>query len=211
MLVYVRKSARSSAHVYQGEAARDYWSSLTEQFGSCIERFIAIMKNASSFHGDIGLLSPANIFQLIGMATLSGKLILRNGSDAACFVFCDGKLNYGFLNRDRRKLGQTLLESRLITAEQLEVCLTLQKASVPWKKLGKIAVENGYLDRSQIRKLFYSQIKVALFEAISWQEGTFSFVDCSPFTRDDIILEENVDTLVFNGLIYLDENCSKAA
>jgi hypothetical protein len=169
------------------------------------------MKNAHSFHGDIGLLSPANIFQLIGLAALSGKLILRNGSDAACFVFCDGKLNYGFLTRDRRKLGQTLLESKLITAEQLQICLALQKASAPWKKLGKIAVENGYLGKSQISDLFYRQIKVALFEAISWQEGTFSFVDCSPFSRDDIILEENVDTLVFNGLIYLDENCSKAS
>jgi hypothetical protein len=169
------------------------------------------MKNARSFHGDLALLSPANIFQLIGLATLSGKLILRNGSDAACFVFCDGKLSYGFLNRDRRKLGQTLLASKLITAEQLQVCLALQKASAPWKKLGKIAVENGYLDRSQISDLFYRQIKVALFEAISWQEGTFSFVDCAPFSSDDIILEENVDTLVFNGLVYLDENCSKAS
>ncbi len=163
------------------------------------------MKKPHSFHGDIGLLAVPNLFQLIGLSALSGKLILRREQDAAYFIFAGGKLNYGFLTRDRQKLGQTLLASRLITIEQLKICLASQKASAPWKKLGAIAVENGYIERSQINKIFFRQVKDALFEALTWQDGTFSFIDSSPFNKEDIVLEENIETLVFSGLIHLDE------
>ena len=91
------------------------------------------MKKPPSFHGDISLLAVPNLFQLIGQSALSGKLILRREQDAAYFIFAGGKLNYGFLTRDRQKLGQTLLESRLITIEQLKICLASQKASAPYK------------------------------------------------------------------------------
>ena len=163
------------------------------------------MKKPRSFHGDISLLSLVNLFQLIGLGTLSGKLVLRCDPDAAYFIFSDGKVNYGFLTRDRRKLGQTLLDSQLLTTEQLENCLACQKATAPWKKLGLITVENGYLNIAQISNLFDHQIKEAFFTALSWPEGTFSFVDTTPFTKGDIVLEENIDSLVFNGLIHLDE------
>jgi len=163
------------------------------------------MRKPRSFHGDIGLLSVANLFQLIGLSALSGKLVLRYDPDAAYFIFSDGKVNYGFLTRDRRKLGQTLIDSQLLTAEQLDTCLASQQVTAPWKKLGLIAVEHGYLNKAQISDLFYNQIKEAFFTALSWPEGTFSFVDSTPFTKGDIVLEENIDTLVFNGLIQLDE------
>ena len=167
------------------------------------------MQNKRSFQGDIGLLSPVNLFQLIGLASLSGQLVIRSRHDTVYFIFTKGKLNYGFSKESRKKIGQILLESELLTVEELDICLADQKASVRWKKLGSIAVENGYLQLSEITDLFYSQIKDILFETLTWTQGSFTFVDSSPLTEGDIVLEESIDSLILQCLLLFDETASE--
>jgi hypothetical protein len=164
-----------------------------------------IMVKARSFHGDLSLLSAVNLFQLIGFASLTGHLVVRYTENTTHFIFTAGKLNFGFSKKRRQKIGQALLDSQLITSDQLEICLTDQKTSQKWNKLGAIVVKNGFLRRSQVSDFFYQQSRDALFETITWREGRFTFVDNSPFTDEDIVLEENIESLIFKGLIFLDE------
>jgi hypothetical protein len=152
------------------------------------------------------LLSPVNLFQMIGLAMLSGQLVMRSSSDAVYFVFRKGKLNYGFSLESRKKIGQILLDSGLITLDELDRCLADQKARARWKKLGTIAVEKGYLQLEDVVGLFFSQIKDLLLETLAWTTGSFTFYDSSPLDDDDIVLEENVDSLIFHCLVLLDEN-----
>jgi hypothetical protein len=105
----------------------------------------------------------------------------------------------------RKKFGQILLDSQLITADQLEVCLADQKRLDKWKKLGSIVVENGFLKHSQLTDLFHLQIKDVLFETLTWKEGTFTFVDTSPLMSGDIVLEANIDSLILQGLLLFDD------
>jgi hypothetical protein len=67
-------------------------------------------------------------------------------------------------------------------------------------------VEVGYLQKSQLIDLLSRQIKDALFETLTWTEGNFTFVDTSPLTADDIVLDENIDSLLLKGLCFLDNN-----
>jgi len=166
------------------------------------------MVRKRSFQGDLSLLSPANLFQMIGLASLSGWLVVRNAKNTTHFVCTKGKLNYGFSRKGRKKIGQIILDAQLITIDQLNVCLANQKTSEKWKKLGSIVVENGYLKQSEITDLFYIQIKDALFETLTWKEGSFTFIDTSPLTDEDIVLEENIDSLILQGLVFFDESHS---
>ncbi len=160
--------------------------------------------NYRSFQGDLNLLSATNLFQLIGLASLSGQLTILGSNNATHFVFTMGKLNYGFSREGHKRIGQILVESNLITTHQLEICLFKQKTSGKRQKLGSIAVENGFLLQSTLLDLFYEQTEGAFFQALAWTEGRFNFIDTSPLSNKDIVLEENINALVLKGLISLD-------
>jgi hypothetical protein len=160
--------------------------------------------NYRSFQGDLNLLSATNLFQLIGLASLSGQLTILGSNNATHFIFSKGKLNYGFSREGHKRIGQILVELNLITTHQLEICLSKQKASGIRQKLGSIAVENGFLLQSTLLDLFYEQTEDAFFQALAWTEGRFNFVDTSTLSDKDIVLEENINALVLKGLITLD-------
>jgi len=162
------------------------------------------MVNTRSFHGDLSLLSAVNLFQLIGLASLSGHMKMSCARNSIHFIFSDGKLSYASSRVGHKKIGQFLLESRLITTEQLKICLAEQKTAEKWQKLGSIAVKNGYLQESHLTNLFYEQLKEAIFEVITWEEGRFTFVDTSPLTEEDIVLEENIEPLLMQAVILID-------
>ena len=166
--------------------------------------------NYRSFQGDLNLLSATNLFQLIGLASLSGQLTILGSNNAAHFIFTRGKLNYGFSREGHKRIGQILVESELITTHQLEICLSKQKSSGKRQKLGSIAVENGFLLQSTLLDLFYEQTEGAFFQALAWTEGRFNFVDTSSLSEKDIVLEENINTLVLKGLIFLDNRSANS-
>lgn len=162
------------------------------------------MENTRSFHGDLSLLSPVNLFQLIGMASLSGQLRMSSAEKSIYFIFTEGRLNYAFSRQGHKKIGQILVESQLITIDQLKTCLADQKTAKKWQKLGSIAVKNGYIQHSNIADIFFTELKVALFEVITWEEGRFTFLDTTPLTTDDIVLEENIEPLLMQALFLVD-------
>lgn len=163
------------------------------------------MVKTRSFHGDLSLLSAVNLFQLIGLAALTGYLKMSSAKNSIHFIFSEGKFNYAFSLDGHKKIGQRLLDAQLLTREQLTSCLAYQKAAEKWQKLGVIAVKNGYLQPAQLTDLFFSQLKSAFFEAITWVEGNFTFIDTSPLSSEDIILMENIDSLIMQGLVLMDE------
>ncbi len=163
------------------------------------------MTDYRSFNGDLSLVSAVNLFQLIKLAFLSGRLVVNCEDNSTHFIFTEGKLNYAFSRQGRKKIGQTLLESQLITNDQLKSCLEVQKAADRWQKLGSIFVKNGYLKQSHLTEIFHKQLKSAFIETIAWTEGKFIFIDTSPLVEGDIILEEDIEALILQSLIILDE------
>lgn len=164
------------------------------------------MVTTRSFHGDLSLLSAVNLFQLIGLASLSGQLKMSCAENSINFIFKEGRLNYAFSRTGHKKIGQILLESQLITIDQLKICLADQKTARKWQKLGSIAVKNGYLQQSHITDIFFTQLKTSFFEAITWEEGRFAFIDTMPLNDDDIVLEENIEPLIMQALMLFDSS-----
>ncbi len=121
------------------------------------------MTDYRSFNGDLSLVSAVNLFQLIKLAFLSGRLVVNCEDNSTHFIFTEGKLNYAFSRQGRKKIGQTLLESQLITNDQLKSCLEVQKAADRWQKLGSIFVKNGYLKQSHLTEIFHKQHHQTVF------------------------------------------------
>jgi hypothetical protein len=157
-----------------------------------------------SFQGNIAAIAMENIFQLLDFAALTGKLEVNSPGNTGNFYFTKGVLTSGMLQINHRKIGEILLESQLITEEQLQECLRLHKQSQFQRRFGQILLEKNYIQPSILDDSLLRQIKEAFFEALSWQEGTFIFYQNQVPSPGAIRLQARVDHLLLEGMVYID-------
>lgn len=156
------------------------------------------------FQGDIAVISLDNIFQLFDFAALSGKLEVRSFENDGIFYFTGGVFVHGTLRIHPRRIGSILLENGIITEEQLKEGLQLHEQSGHSEPLGKILLEKGYVDPQQLDASLERQVKEAFFEALAWQEGTFAYYPGEEPAATAAQLQERVDHLLLEGMVYLD-------
>ena len=161
-----------------------------------------------AFQGDIAVIALENIFQLFDLAALSGKLEVHAATNSGNFYFNQGVLIHGMVVISRRKIGEILLGSQMVTEEQLRECLHLHQQERPQRQFGQILLEKGYIGPAGLNETLVRQIKEAFFEALSWQEGTFAFYHNQFPAPEAIQLQERVDHLLFEGVVYLDNIAS---
>ena len=158
------------------------------------------------FQGSIDIVTIEGIFQLVYYASLSGKLLLLNPPEKASFYFSKGKLTWGTLHTQQKQIGQRLLDSSLITEEQLDECLTIHINEKNKKKLGKILVEKGFLQSDMLNSNLKQQAKDAFFTALTWKSGTFAFISDFTSGEDEITFSERIDHLLIEGVVHIDKN-----
>src|SRR5512138_3136286 len=93
-----------------------------------------------ALEGTLRDFSLADIFQLIGLQRKTGVLTLKGKDDSVTVTFLDGKV-VGADSINRRlelRLGTVLLKSGLITQEQLNRALEIQKETL--QRLGYVLV-----------------------------------------------------------------------
>jgi len=156
------------------------------------------------FQGDISAVALDNIFQLFDFAALTGKLEVRSLENDAIFYFTGGIFVHGTLRVHPRRIGSILLENGIITEEQLTECLQLHEQSGQSEPLGKFLLEKGYVDPHHLDASLERQVKEAFFETLAWQEGTFAYYPGGEPAATAAQLQERVDHLLLEGMIYLD-------
>lgn len=157
-----------------------------------------------ALQGDIAAITLENIFQLCDFAALSGQLEVRTPENAGSFYFANGVLTYGMLRINPRRIGEILLESEVIIEEQLRECLRLHEQGTPHLPLGQILLEKGYVEPTRLDDSLLRQIKEAFFASLAWRQGTFAFYPGQTPEQPSMQLQERVDHLLLEGMIYLD-------
>jgi hypothetical protein len=161
-----------------------------------------------SFQGNIAAIALENIFQLLDFAALTGKLEVNSPDNIGNFYFSKGLFTYGMLHINHKKIGEILLESKLITEEQLQECLLLHKEGKFQNRFGQILLEKKYIEPSILNDSLLGQIKKAFFEALSWKEGTFIFYQNLAPSPGAIQMQARIDHLLLEGTVYLDDMAS---
>jgi hypothetical protein len=70
-------------------------------------------------------------------------------------------------------IGEILVKAQLITEEQLERVLKIQKETL--KYIGEILVELGLLTKEDILKVITTQIYETIYDLFWWEDGAFNF------------------------------------
>ena len=157
-----------------------------------------------ALQGDIAVIAIEDVFQLFDFAALTGKLEVFSPANSGTFYFKKGALVHGVLQISPRRIGEILLESRLISPEQLQECLRLHKHQHPKLRFGRFLVEMGYILPERLDESLLSQIKESFFETLSWQQGSFLFYQNQEPEPEEVRLSARIDHLLLEGMIRID-------
>src|SRR4030066_2240950 len=119
--------------------------------------------------------SITEIIKHLGQQLKTGVLKIRRGKDLVEIHFVDGMIVHIYSNYRGKKdlIGEILVKAQLITEEQLERVLKIQKETL--KYLGEILVELGLLTKDDVLKVISTQVYETVYDLFWWEDGTFSF------------------------------------
>ena len=125
--------------------------------------------------GSLSEISVADIFFIISLQSLSGKLTITSEDLEIYSYFKEGNL-YHIEQKDspdNLKLGNILLKSGLITQEQLDHAMEHQKHTL--KPLGYILTQLGYISLDKLKGHVILQVEGYLQKMFTIKAGHFSF------------------------------------
>ena len=128
-----------------------------------------------ALQGTLKDFSITEIIQLIGQQLKTGVLRIRRGKDLVEIHFVDGMIVHVYTNYRGKKdlIGEILVKAELITQDQLDRVLKVQKESL--KYLGEILVELQLLTKDDVLKVISTQIYETIYDLFWWEDGQFNF------------------------------------
>ena len=189
------------------------YQKLTNSFGNNSKPLTPVNGNgvpedetpAVDFQGSIDIVSIEGIFQLFYLTNLTGELTLSNHPQKATFHFSKGLLTWGTLHTEQKQIGRRLINSELITEEQLTECLSIQGEQKDEKRIGEILLQKGFLQSDMLHESLKKQAKEAFFSVLNWTSGTFSFISNVTSEKDEVSISERIDHLLLEGAVHIDK------
>jgi hypothetical protein len=156
--------------------------------------------------GNLSVLDPPSIFQLLNMSGMTGELKFITAEDVASFYFKKGQLIYATMDKKKKKLGRFLIEKGWITEDQLYEALKDFWTNQGSKRIGNIMIDMGFFNRKSLVEAIQEQIKEVVYSVLSWKDGQFIFFRGVEPRDEDILLDVKMDHLILEGLKRLDES-----
>ncbi|MFO0584514.1 MAG: DUF4388 domain-containing protein [Anaeromyxobacter sp.] len=147
----------------------------------------------------------AEILQLIGQQAKSGILHLASREDEIHITIADGNLvgAESARRQARDRLGNMLVRAEIITNEELEHALDLQKRSL--RRLGDVLMELGYISMEELKETTALQTTETVYRLFAWKSGDYSFdaqdVDWDPYTVTPL----RAESVLMEGFRQVDE------
>src|SRR5207248_270601 len=159
-----------------------------------------------ALEGTLRDFSLADIFQLIGLQRKTGVLTLRGKDDTVTVTFLDGKVVAAdSLNRRlETRLGSVLIKSGLLTQEQLNRALEIQKETL--QRLGFILTHYGIISPDSLKQAIQLQILQIVYRLFRWKDGDYHFSQETTIEYDrDNVVPISAESILMEGARMIDE------
>src|SRR5579884_465177 len=144
-----------------------------------------------SLEGRLEDLGLADIFQIISLSKRSGVLTIIRKEGTGRLVFNRGMLIFGSSDSVSR-LGYTLVKKGLVTTEELEKALRLQKAGGMKLPVGAILEKTGAISKEVLEEELRNHLVEVVRDFLNWESGSFHFELGSP-TANDLTLDAGLN------------------
>src|SRR5882724_8341788 len=159
-----------------------------------------------ALEGTLKDFSLADIFQLIGLQRKTGVLTLRSKDDTVTVTFLDGKVvgADSLSHRLENRLGHVLIRSELLTQDQLNRALEVQKETL--QRLGFILVHYGIISIDSLKQAIQLQILQLVFRLFRWKDGDYHFSQETTIEYDrDYVVPVSAESILMEGARMIDE------
>src|SRR5436190_714442 len=159
-----------------------------------------------ALEGTLRDFSLADIFQLIGLQRKTGVLTLRGKDDTVTVTFLDGKVVAAdSLNRRlETRLGSVLMKSGMLTQDQLNRALDIQKETL--QRLGYVLTHYGIISADALKQAIQLQILQIVYRLFRWKDGDYHFSQETTIEYDrDNIVPISAETILMEGARMIDE------
>jgi len=147
----------------------------------------------------------AEILQLIGQQAKSGVLHLQSREDEIHISMADGAVVRAESTgrKASEKLGMRLVRADLITPQELEYALDIQKRTL--RRLGDILVELGYVAVENLRQMTALQTTETVFRLFHWKTGTYAFEAGEVEWDAETVTPLRAESVLMEGYRQVDE------
>lgn len=145
-----------------------------------------------SLEGRLEDLALADIFQIISLSKRSGVLTIVRKEGTGRLVFSKGHLVYGSSD-NKSRLGFNLIKQGMITTEELEKALRIQKNRTDRTPLGTVLVKLGAITQEILEQEIKEHLVEVVRDILSWESGSFHF-ELGGIVQDEIIFATGVPT-----------------
>src|SRR5438270_3060385 len=159
-----------------------------------------------ALEGTLKDFSLADIFQLIGLQRKTGVLTLRAKDDTVTVTFLDGKVvgADSLSHRLENRLGHVLIRSELLTQDQLNRALEIQKETL--QRLGFILVHYGIISVDALKQALQLQVLQIVFRLFRWKDGDYHFSQETTIEYDrDYVVPVSAESILMEGARMIDE------
>jgi tetratricopeptide (TPR) repeat protein len=154
--------------------------------------------------GSLKEASLPDVIQLLFLGRRTGCLALADRHNFGTVYFEEGHIVYAAIVNRRDRIGDILLRSGRITAEQLALAIQRQEGDRQ-HKLGEILLELGALTREELESYIRLQIEEAVYYLFTWTSGTFNFEAGVRPEQEDFLVRINPEFLLLEGARRVDE------
>jgi hypothetical protein len=159
-----------------------------------------------ALEGTLKDFSLADIFQLIGLQRKTGVLTLRAKDDTVTVTFLDGKVvgADSLSHRLENRLGSVLMKSGLLTNDQLNQALAIQKETL--QRLGFVLTHYGIISADALKQAIQLQILQIVYRLFRWKDGDYHFSQETTIEYDrDNVVPITAESVLMEGARMIDE------
>ena len=154
--------------------------------------------------GSLKEASLADVCQLLALGLKTGCLSVTDRSNFGQIYFDEGRVIYARIVNRRDRLGDLMVRDALITHEQLEQVIEMQRER-PDRRLGELLVESGFISPSSLELYIKVQIEEAIYFLFTWSRGSFYFEADEKPDAGEILVSINPESLLLEGARRVDE------
>lgn len=175
------------------------------EFGLLAQGLNSMMRELGSVHlrGSLECFPPTLLFQMMALGHFDGRLTLRVRDGVCQVYFQQGRIVFA-RGLTSVRIGEELVRRGRIVPSALVTALKKWKRQRGSKRLGTILVESGLISQEELQECVQDQIKDSLFEIMKWEAGRFNFERGVIPTDEDILLDDNVESLLLQCMTRLD-------
>ena len=132
-----------------------------------------------AIEGPLKELGLHDVFQLLDLGRKTGVLRITSHlrDNEGTVFFSSGAIVFAQIRSNPHRIGDRLVGGGRITVEELSHARAVQQREGGRRRLGQILVEMGALTPRELEHEVGRHIEEAVFELLSWREGSFSFAE----------------------------------